>query len=275
MSLRFRVLGSGSTGNATLVEGDGTRILVDAGLGPRSLAERLESARVDPTSLAAIFVSHEHGDHARGAAAFSAKWGVRLCGSRGTYAAAGFGAEDVAGYDVLSPGETRQVGSLVVTAIAVPHDAASPVAFVIACNGHTFGHATDLGHIGPALVGAFRRCDAVLVESNYDPAMLRDGDYPWSIKERILGPNGHLSNADVGRYLGDGLGETTSTVVLAHISQKNNHPELVRMTAEEVLRRRGRTEVRLELTEAEGTDWIPVGRSGSEPMRKGQLRLFD
>jgi phosphoribosyl 1,2-cyclic phosphodiesterase len=275
VGLRFRVLGSGSTGNATLVEGDGTRILVDAGLGPRSLAERLESARVDPTSLAAIFVSHEHGDHARGAAAFSAKWGVRLSGSRGTYAAAGFGAEDVAGYDSLSPGESRQVGALTVTAVAVPHDAASPVAFVVSCNGHALGHATDLGHIGPALVKAFRRCDAVLVESNYDPGMLRDGDYPWSIKERILGPNGHLSNADVGRYLADGLGETCTTVVLAHISQKNNHPELVRMTAEEALRRRGRTEVRLELCEADGTDWIPVGRSGAEPLRKGQLRLFD
>jgi phosphoribosyl 1,2-cyclic phosphodiesterase len=275
VSLRFRVLGSGSTGNATLVEGDGTRILVDAGLGPRSLAERLDSARVDPTSLAAVFVSHEHGDHARGAAAFSAKWGVKLCGSRGTSAAAGFGAEDVAGYDVLSPGESRQVGALVVTAVAVPHDAASPVAFVISCNGHALGHATDLGHIGPALVKAFRRCDAVLVESNYDSGMLRDGDYPWSIKERILGPNGHLSNADVGRYLGDGLGETTTTVVLAHISQKNNHPELVRMTAEEALGRRGRSEVRLELCKADGTDWIPVGRSGSEPPRKGQLRLFD
>lgn len=275
MSLRFRVLGSGSTGNATLVEGGGTRILIDAGLGPRSLAERLESARVDPTSLAAIFVSHEHGDHARGAAAFSAKWGVRLSGSRGTYAAAGFGAEDLAGYDALQPGESRQVGALTVTAIPVPHDAACPVAFVVTCDGKALGHATDFGHIGAALVKAFRRCDAVLVESNYDPGMLRDGPYPWSLKERILGPSGHLSNGDVGRYLADGLGETTTTVVLAHISQKNNHPELVRMTAEEALRRRGRTEVRLELCEQEGTDWIPVGRAGPEPAQKGQLRLFD
>src|SRR6185295_14756655 len=115
--LRFRVLGSGSAGNATLVESDDTRILIDAGLGPRILAERLESVGVDPGSLAAIFVSHEHSDHARGAAAFSAKWGVRLAGTRGTYAAAGFGAEDVAGYDTLSPGESRQVGALTVTAV--------------------------------------------------------------------------------------------------------------------------------------------------------------
>lgn len=274
MSLRFRVLGSGSTGNATLVEGDGTRILIDAGLGPRSLAERLESAGVDPASLAAVFVSHEHSDHARGAAAFSAKWGVRLCGSRGTYAAAGFGAEDVAGYDALEAGSCRRVGALAVTAVPVPHDAAGPVAFVVASNGHSLGHATDLGHIGPALVRAFRVCDAVLVESNYDPGMLRDGPYPWSLKERILGAHGHLSNADVGRYLAEGLGETCRTVVLAHVSQKNNHPELVRMTAEEALRRRGRSEVRLELCEQEGTGWIEVSRPKSEPGGRGQLRLF-
>ncbi len=274
MSLRFRVLGSGSSGNATLVEGDGTRILIDAGLGPRSLAERLESAGVDPASLAAIFVSHEHGDHARGAAAFSARWEVRLCGSRGTYAAAGFGAEDVAGYDALEPGETRRIGALTVTAIPVPHDAASPVAFVVTCNGHALGHATDLGHLSRGLVRAFRVCDAVLVESNYDPGMLRDGPYPWSLKERILGGQGHLSNGDVGRYLAEGLGDCCRTVVLAHLSQTNNHPELVRMTAEEGLRRRGRTEVRLELCDAEGTGWIDVSRHPPVADRRGQLSLF-
>jgi phosphoribosyl 1,2-cyclic phosphodiesterase len=275
VSLRFRVLGSGSTGNATLIEGDGTRILIDAGLGPRSLAERLLSAGVDPTSLAAIFVSHEHGDHARGAAPFSAKWGVRLCGSRGTYAAAAFGAAELAGYDVLEGGASRRVGALTVTTIRVPHDAAGPLAFVVECDGHSIGHATDLGHIGPGLVKAFRSCDAVLVESNYDPEMLRDGPYPWSLKERILGANGHLSNGDVGRYLSSGLGDACRTVVLAHLSQKNNHPELARMTAEEALRRRGRSEVRLELCEEDGTGWMVVSRGKGEPRRDGrQLRLF-
>jgi len=275
VSLRFRVLGSGSTGNATLIEGDGTRILIDAGLGPRSLAERLLSAGVDPTSLAAIFVSHEHGDHARGAAGFSAKWGVRLCGSRGTYAAAAFGAVEVAGYDALEAGASRRVGALTVTTVRVPHDAAGPLAFVVACDGYSIGHATDLGHIGPALVQAFRSCDAVLVESNYDPGMLRDGPYPWSLKERILGANGHLSNGDVGRYLSAGLGDACRTVVLAHLSQKNNHPELARMTAEEALRGRGRTEVRLELCEQEGTGWMAVSRSKEAPPRdREQLRLF-
>lgn len=275
MSLRFRVLGSGSTGNATLVEAGETRILIDAGLGPRSLAERVQDAGVDPASLAAIFVSHEHSDHSRGAAPFSAKWGVRLAGSRGTYAAAGFGAVEIAGYDVLAAGATRRVGALTVTAVALPHDAAEPLAFVVAADGASLGHATDFGQVSRTMVEAFRPCDALLMESNYDAAMLRDGPYPWSLKERILGPLGHVSNDDVARYLGNGLGESCRTVVLAHLSQKNNHPEVARMAAEVALHRRGRTEVQLELTSPEGTGWIGVSTPRPEacgPLR--QLRLF-
>src|SRR6185295_5393959 len=145
---RFRVLGSGSSGNATLVEAAGTRILIDAGLGPRELAERLQSAGVDPASLAAVFITHEHGDHSRGAASFSRKWGVRLSGTRGTYAAAAFGACEIAGYDVVSAGMSVKAGALSVTAVRVPHDAAEPVAFVVAHGDHSLGHATDLGHFG-------------------------------------------------------------------------------------------------------------------------------
>jgi phosphoribosyl 1,2-cyclic phosphodiesterase len=272
--LRFRVLGSGSSGNATLVEAGGTRILIDAGLGPRALAERLLSSGVDPASLAAVFLSHEHGDHARGAAAFSAKWGVRLCGTRGTYAAAGLGAADIAGYDVLEPGSCRGVGELTVTGVSIPHDAAAPLAFIV-CHGETrLGHATDLGHLRRNVVDAFRECHALLLESNYDPGLLRDGPYPWSLKERILGPHGHLSNQDVARYLGTGLGVTCRNVVLAHLSQTNNHPELALMHGERALLRGGRREVQLELTGAEGTDWIEVQGPRSARGAPGQLRLW-
>jgi phosphoribosyl 1,2-cyclic phosphodiesterase len=274
VKLRFRVLGSGSSGNATLVEGGGTRILIDAGLSPRALAERLQSAGVEPSSLAAVVISHEHTDHARGAAAFSAKWGVRLWGTAGTYAAAGLGAEEIAGYDVLQAGGRRRVGALSVTGVGIPHDAAEPLAFVISAEGASLGHATDLGHVNRGLVEAFRDCDALLVESNYDPEMLRSGPYPWSLKERILGLHGHLSNDDVARYLAQGLGGACRAVVLAHLSQKNNHPEVALMAAEQSLRRRGRTEVRLTLSDAEGTDWIEVGKPRERQGGPGQLSLF-
>ena len=271
MSLRFRVLGSGSGGNATLVEGGGARVLLDAGLGPRQLAERLESSGVDPASLDAVFVSHEHGDHARGAAAFSARWGVPLALTRGTFRAAGLAAAKLPAWVEIAPGETRTIRRLAVRAVAVPHDAAAPLAFVVSAGASSLGHATDLGHLGRGLVEALRGCDAVLVESNYDPAMLRDGPYPWSLKERILGPFGHLSNEDVGRLLRRGLGEACRTVVLAHLSQKNNHPELALQAAEEALERACRRDVGVALAPPEGTGWIAVRASRA---RHGQLRLF-
>jgi phosphoribosyl 1,2-cyclic phosphodiesterase len=270
----FRVLGSGSSGNTTLIESGATRLLLDAGLGPREMAERLQSAQVDPASIRAIVLTHEHQDHVKGAASFSRKWGVRLAGSRGTYAAGGFGACDIAGWDVLEPGRASLFGDLSVTGVAIPHDAAGPLAFVISDTGGALGHATDLGHVNAALVQAFRECDTVLIESNYDPGMLRDGSYPWSLKDRILGRLGHLSNGDVAAYLQRGLGDACRTVVLAHLSRKNNHPELARLSAEGALRRRGRTEVRLEIAEPDGMEWIAVRRPPSPPTGPRQLRLF-
>jgi len=269
--IRFRLLGSGSTGNATLVEAGGTRILLDAGLGPRELALRLQDAGVDPASLDAVFLSHEHGDHARGAAGFARKWGPRIKGTRGTYAASGLGAEEIPGYDVVVPGVPVRVGALTVTALRVPHDAAEPVAFLVEKGGVAFGHATDLGHIDHVVAGAFRRCQAVLLESNYDPALLRDGPYPWSLKERILSPYGHLANGDVARFLASGLGTECSCVVLAHLSQKNNHPELVEMSVEAALKRAARRDVRVTVSGREGTGWVEVAGA---PAPSPQLRLF-
>jgi phosphoribosyl 1,2-cyclic phosphodiesterase len=273
VSLRFRILGSGSSGNATLVEAGATRILIDAGLGPRALTERLLSAGVDPASLAAVFLSHEHGDHARGAAALSAKWGVPLAGTRGTYAAAGLGAETIAGYEVLEPGATRQVGELTVTGVRVPHDASMPIAFVVAWGDVGLGHATDLGHLSASVIEAFSRCRTLLIESNHDPGLLRDGPYPWALKERILGPEGHLSNRDVARYLEGGLGQGCSRVVLAHLSEKNNHPELALASAEEALARAGRKDVRVELAGRHGTGWLEVAGARA-PAPPGQMRLW-
>jgi phosphoribosyl 1,2-cyclic phosphodiesterase len=271
--MRFRVLGSGSSGNATLIECGETRVVLDAGLGPRELADRLLSAGVDPASVSAIILSHEHGDHSKGAASFSKKWGTRVVATRGTYAAAGLGATEIAGFDVLEPGTTFNVGALAVLAVSVPHDAAQPVAFVVKGDGRRLGHATDLGHVDRALAEAFKFCDAVLMESNYDPTLLANGPYPWSLKERIFGPRGHLSNADVARYLAVELGDACRQIVLAHLSEKNNHVELVRMSAEGALKRRGRGEVKVDLTGREGTGWIDLPPP-TVPADGNQLRLF-
>ena len=201
--------------------------------------------------------------------------GVPLSGTQGTFVAAGFERAKIPAYERVSAGETRTIRRLIVKTIAVPHDAAAPLAFVVSTATASLGHATDLGHLSRALVSAFRGCDAVLVESNYDPAMLRDGPYPWSLKERILGPFGHLSNGDVGRLLEKGLGSHCSRVVLAHLSRKNNHPELALMSSEEALARGRRTDVQVTLAEPDGTGWIDVRPAGTAAApTRGQLRLF-
>jgi phosphoribosyl 1,2-cyclic phosphodiesterase len=271
--VRFRVLGSGSSGNTTLVECDGTRIIIDAGLGPRELAERLISVGVDPTSIAAIVLSHEHGDHSRGAPSFSRKWGVRIAATRGTHSAAGLGAVEIAGFDPLEPGVTWNVGSLAIRPVRIPHDASQPIAFVVSGSGRRFGHATDLGHVDRTLVEAFQFCDAVLIESNYDPTLLANGPYPWSLKERIFGSHGHLSNADTARYLATGLGDACRHVVLAHLSEKNNHEELALRAADHALQRRGRGEVAVAVTGRDGTDWFDLPPAAI-PADGRQLRLF-
>lgn len=272
--LRFRVLGSGSDGNATLVEGGGARVLLDAGLGPRQLADRLQSAGVEASSLDAVLLSHEHGDHARGAAAFSRKWGVPLAATRRTFEAIGCDLAKLPAVVELEPGDSRAFRGLCVRALSVPHDAARPLAFVVATPDGALGHATDLGHLSRGLVAALGACDAVLVESNYDPAMLRDGPYPWSLKERILGPFGHLSNGDAARLLEKGLGEACRLVVLAHLSRRNNHPELALLAAEDALARGGRRDVRVSLAGGDGTDWLAVRAPRAASGRDRQLRLF-
>lgn len=270
------MLGSGSSGNATLIEAGGARLLIDAGLAARELAERLDSAGVDPASLDAVLISHEHGDHARGAASFARRWGVPLAGTAGTEVALALDPAKIPPFQRLLPGSTHRFGTALVTPIPVPHDAGEPVAFVVEAAGRRLGHATDLGHITRGLVSAFRPCDALLIESNHDPALLRQGPYPWSLKERILSPLGHLSNRDVARYLHTGLGSGCRTVVLAHLSEKNNHPELVRAEAERAL---GHRRVRVELTTRTGCDWIELPAAVAAPHAVaraggGQMRLF-
>lgn len=274
MTLRLRVLGSGSSGNATLLEHGRTRLLLDAGLGPRELADRLRDAGVDPSSLAGVVLSHEHQDHARGAASFSRRWGVRLCGSRGTRDRGGFAGAPTAGFDLLEPLRPVSLGTLTVLGVPVPHDAAQPLAFVVAAGGLTLGLATDVGHLTRGLAEQLRGCHALLLESNYDPVLLRDGPYPWALKERIRGPRGHLANDDVGRFLGAHLGEACRTVLLAHLSRKNNHPELARMVAETALRDAGRSAVQVEVVPPGGTPWIELGRAAAAAKSPRQRRLW-
>ena len=164
---------------------------------------------------------------------------------------------------------------MTVKCLAVPHDAAGPLAFVVSCGGASIGHATDLGHLGRRLVEAMSGCDALLVESNYDPAMLRDGPYPWSLKERILGPLGHLANGDVGRLLETGTRPALPQGGARPPLAQEQPPRAGAMAAEEALSRARRGDVRVTLAAPDGTGWISVGAPRKAAAQgEGQLRLF-
>lgn len=229
--MRFLPLGSGSAGNATLVEFGSARLLVDAGLSARSLAARLEAVGVRPGSIGWVLLSHEHQDHCRGAERFSRRHGVPVVCSHATLEAMDRSPEHFAEWTALPEGRSLDLGPLRVDAFPVPHDAARPVGFVLHGEGLRVGIATDLGHATALTLERLRGCHLLMLESNYDPGMLERGPYPWQIKQRVAGRTGHLSNAQAAEALCGTIGPETAAVVMAHLSERNNRPALVRRLA--------------------------------------------
>ena len=245
--VRFVPLASGSKGNATLVEFGGTRLLVDAGLAAKELAVRLTAAGIPPESIAAIVLSHEHQDHARGAYQFSKRFQVPVAASWATLEGMDRSPQAFADWIDVPVGVEVTIGEATVLAFPVPHDAAAPVGFVLAGDGFRVGIATDLGHATPEIAQSLAGCDVLMIESNHDPLLLRDGPYPWRLKDRVAGKLGHLSNAEAAALIKHTVDERCHCVVLAHISEKNNTPDLARASARRALRARGceRVDVRI------------------------------
>jgi len=274
--VRLRIIASGSSGNATLIEAGATHVLLDGGLGPRRLAGHVRAAGIEPDALAAVLLSHEHIDHVKGAAAFAKRFGVKLVGSRGTCMAGGFAAmeRERPGFAIARSGEPIALGQLSVTPWSIPHDAAEPLAFVFRTPEAALGYATDLGRLPDEVGAALAACDLVVLESNHDVAMLRDGPYPWPLKERVASAHGHLSNGDAAHFIATRLGPQCHTVVLAHLSETNNHPELARMSAEQALTRAGRKDVRIEVATRHGTGWLDVRPPRAAQAQAEQYRLW-
>jgi phosphoribosyl 1,2-cyclic phosphodiesterase len=245
--VRFAPLASGSKGNSTLVEFGDTRVLVDAGLATGELCARLAALGVEPGDIDAVLLSHEHQDHVRGAQKFSMKFGVPVAASWQTLEAMDRSPQAFAGWIDLPAGGEVRVREVTVRSFPVPHDAAAPVGFVLAANGERVGIATDLGHATPQIVERLMGCDLLMLESNHDSLLLRDGPYPWRLKERVSGPSGHLSNAETGSLIKHTVDRRCRCVVLAHISEKNNTPELARASARRALRAGGRDDVELRV----------------------------
>jgi len=225
--MRFASLGSGSRGNATLVEAGGTRVLIDCGFPLRELERRLGVLGVALDSLNAILVSHEHGDHTRGVPVASRRHGIPVRSTRGTARAAGLA--DLAGWEPFDAhaGGFR-VGDLQILPYAVPHDAREPCQFVLADGRRRLGILTDAGRVTPHVRDTLATVDALLLECNHDAGLLATGPYPPALRARVGGPLGHLSNGQAAALLAQLECGRLAHVVAAHLSEKNNRPALAR-----------------------------------------------
>ncbi|MEA3274855.1 MAG: MBL fold metallo-hydrolase [Pseudomonadota bacterium] len=231
--MRFASLGSGSRGNATVVEAGATRVLVDCGFAAREAERRPAEIGVCPADLDAILVTHEHGDHVRGVATLANRHGIAVWSTPGTWRQAGGG--DVPGLRLLSGHEAGfRIGDLRVAPFPVPHDAREPCQFVFEGGGRRLGMLTDAGSITPHIRDLLRDCDALLLECNHDSEMLRQGPYPPSLQARVGGSFGHLSNLQAADLLDALPHAMLRHLLVAHISEKNNHPSLARTALLEV-----------------------------------------
>ena len=256
--LRFRSLASGSSGNATLIEAsDGlhrTRVLVDCGLGLRQLMARLAVEGIDPADLDGIFITHEHGDHIGCAPMLVARYGVPLWTSAGTAQYAAFAGLESA-LNLVRDGQVFAIGGIQFHPFTVPHDAREPLQLRCTDGDRVLGLMTDIGHVTGHALAALAGCHALVLESNHDVELLAQSRYPDFLKRRVGGQHGHLSNVQAAAALGALRHDRLNTVVAAHLSERNNRPELVSRAFAAVL---GCGEADVLLAERRGRGWLDV-----------------
>lgn len=237
--VKICILASSSSGNSAFVATDRTRLLVDAGLSRREITKRLAAIGEDIRALDAILVTHEHCDHTCGLAALAraAERPAPVYVTEGTAPFIDWG-EATPVVQLFGAGRSFSVGDFDISSFTIPHDAMDPVGFTLCAQGIKIAIATDLGYITDSLRVHLRGTDLLILESNHDLEMLRVGPYPWPVKQRVMSRRGHLSNEVAAEFIQRDLDTRVSTLVLGHISEHNNHIELVRNLARKALRGR-------------------------------------
>ena len=233
--MEFCALASGSSGNCFYVEKEGKAILIDCGISSKQITERLCLLGKSPEKIQGIFISHEHTDHIRGIRVFSSKFAIPLYATKKT---SKFIEADEELINIIKNNEQVNVGRLRVEAFQKSHDAADPVSFAVEAKEKKVCIATDIGHACRNVVKNVSCSDAVIIESNHDTAMLKNGPYPEFLKDRILSKKGHLSNYDAALLMLEHAGPKLKHVVLSHLSENNNTEKLALMTMKEMLKHR-------------------------------------
>jgi phosphoribosyl 1,2-cyclic phosphodiesterase len=268
VSVQFTILGSGSSGNCAYLETGDARILVDAGFSPLQIRKRLASIGRTPENLSAILITHEHSDHISGLFGLADKLHIPIFCNRGTQdgtvwafktkwlrkkstADGPDAAEQLKArmdWQLFETGASFEIGDVGIETFSIPHDAQDPVGFILNTTAGKIGFVTDLGHVTRLVLERIRTANVLVLESNHDIKMLQDCPHrPWSLKQRILGRHGHLSNAAAAEAVAQIMSANLKQLYLAHLSRECNKPELARNIMAEQLHQIGATHVELQV----------------------------
>lgn len=234
----FCSLYSGSSGNSLFVESENTKLLVDAGVSSKKIEEALANLEIDPTSIDGILITHEHSDHVQGLGTFAKKFNLPVFVNEKTLDAMPKQKEKISEKNIklFNINEKFEIGDLKVKPFSIPHDAANPCGFNIFKDDKKISIATDIGHMTNGILKNLEDSIFIMLESNYDPEVLKYSKYPYQLKTRIAGPDGHLSNELAGKTISYLLNSGLKQAVLGHLSKQSNFPELAYKTViEEIM----------------------------------------
>lgn len=239
MSVKFAPIASGSSGNSIFVGGCGTKILIDAGLSGKRIQSNLSDIGVLGEEIDAIIVTHEHIDHVKGVGVLSRRFDIPIYATKGTWdnMPSSVGKIKPENKMVISKGKGFNIGGLDIMPYSIPHDANEPVGYSVLADKFKISVATDIGHITEEIMENLKDCDVLLLESNHDVEMLKNGTYPYPLKKRILGDKGHLSNDMAGKFIAWAICGNTKlkNVFLGHLSKENNTPDTALKTVKKIL----------------------------------------
>lgn len=235
MDLKFCSLFSGSSGNCQFIKTKKTAILVDAGLSGKKIQQEIINIGEDPKKIDAIFITHEHLDHVQGAGILSRRFDIPIYANEETWEAMNLTIGEVKPHNIKIIKDDVEVGDLFVEAFDVSHDSAKPVGYNIYYKNKKISMVTDTGCVNDNIVNSISNSDLLLIESNHDEDMVLIGPYPWSLKRRVLGEYGHMSNDTAGNLITRAIKKGTEIVLLGHLSKENNFPQLAYKTVENIL----------------------------------------
>ncbi|MGM0396119.1 MAG: MBL fold metallo-hydrolase [Bacillota bacterium] len=261
MTVRVCSLSSGSSGNCQYIETENTRIIIDAGFSGKRIEQLLSEIKVDPSSLDGILVTHEHIDHSKGVGVLSRRYDIPVYANEDTWNGMEKIVKSVKTYNtkVFKTNKNIELKDILIHPFNISHDANDPVGYIIFSNKTKLSFVTDTGWINEGIIKKISNSHFYFMESNHDVKMLREGSYPMMLKKRIMSPKGHLSNDDAADTLSEVLSGENEIVLLAHLSQDNNRPDLAYSTVRNGLLSQGfdvDNDLRLNMTNRDGISGI-------------------